>query len=237
MKWGGDMQDRRNFLAGLRKIRSLFSRRADLLANLRGRVKGETPAAVQAEAPNAPLLSIRTEKDLAELLELLEDMEGMEKAARLLPSPDAYCRELNNIRDKIRRLPENRKLAVIDEESGEFVADQLIRLFPRIGNLLKPCLEKEDSRPHAQLASEIEKYLLKIGIGSVEIAEGASSDEWIDLNMDYDMVHEATTDPAKVNTIGKIFMRPRLIRFLNSLDEVEERYFGGRCLVYIRAEQ
>lgn len=184
------------------------------------------------KAPGVAPLALRSGEDLEEFGSRLLRLDGMLGAAAQLPNGSAYCKELDNISERIKTLLANKKVQVVDEESGEALAEQLIRLFPRFGNLLRPCEERPDSRPHALLAQEIEKYLASIGIARVEMREGSPALDWLALNMENDLVEEKSADPAKIGTIAKIILQPRRLCFLNPYDEIEERHFGGRCVIY-----
>lgn len=186
----------------------------------------------EAEAPAEPPLALNCESDLENFGNRLLRLDGMLSAARDLPNGATYCKELDNIGARLKTLLENKKLLALDEESGEALAEQLIRIFPRFGNLLRPCLERPDSQPHIRLAAEIEKYLATIGISRLEMREGAPALEWLNLNMENDLVEETSEDPFRIGTIAKIILQPRSIRFVDAYGDIEERYFGGRCVIY-----
>ncbi|MBR4152759.1 MAG: hypothetical protein IKT98_07355 [Selenomonadaceae bacterium] len=179
-------------------------------------------------------LKIRSEQDWNDYFKKLSGLDALDKFAEKNSADwKWFVKSLDKVKKDISKMTFNE----FDEYTTEAVVTATVGMSKKFIAALDSCGRtiknpSKDSTAAQELYNLIEKYLLGLGIRSMNFKAGDDFEKWADLELSEPPIIESTFDRRKHNTLKEIYVQPHYIDYIDEHDKKAQRVFGGQCAVY-----
>lgn len=187
----------------------------------------------EKQSPTSPV-KIRSKQDWNNYLKKLSGLNELDKFAEK-NSDDWrwFVKSLEKVKKDILKMTPTE----FDEYTTEAVVTATVNMSKKFIAALDSCgrtIENpsKDSTAAQELSNLIEKYLLGLGIRSMNFKVGDDFEKWADLELSEPPIIEGTSDRRKHNTLKAIYVQPHFIDYIDEHDKKAQRVFGGQCAAY-----
>ena len=176
-------------------------------------------------------INIKTLEDWQNIFNKLSDLQKFNDFINNFPLQWLKVR-LDRVRGDLEKMqpPTN----FDDEELNFNVAKKVRSIAEKMLEIYQNCNNSTelDDLTKQNLNSLVEQYLSNLCIEQKNFSAGDNFDDWANLAMQNSFTIQTTNDRSLHNTIKNVEVQPRIIYYINDIQEVDKFIFGGLCSAY-----